>query len=209
MRSDVAPLRSRVRAGIVAVVMASTVFACSGVQAQRDATSAAPADACAVSAYIVRPAEPAVRATPNRSGAVVGRLRAVRYDADDIEGAEVAVVDIRNGWARIAAASARNEAAHDIPAGWVETRHLGFVLQTEAGFAAPDPGSAMVYSAEDWIPSDRVARYLGCRGEWLHLTVRDARDQRRTGWFRGACANQRTTCDGTFGDRRRTDAAAD
>ena len=34
MRSDVAPLRSRVRAGIVAVVMASTVFACSGVQAR-------------------------------------------------------------------------------------------------------------------------------------------------------------------------------
>lgn len=209
MHSPTSSRATHVRASGLAFALASTVFLCAAAQAQRPGASprtptdtGATTGACAVSAYILPPAEPAVRAMPRRSGAVVGRLKTAHYDVDDIEGADVTIVELRDGWARIAAASAWNEVTHDIPAGWVETRHLAFVLQTELGFAAPDPDSAIAYSAEDWISSRQVRRYLGCRGEWLHLTVRDERGKPRTGWFRGACSNQRTTCDGTYGDYR-------
>ncbi|MBP6748708.1 MAG: hypothetical protein KA144_03630 [Xanthomonadaceae bacterium] len=209
MHSPVSSRAAYVRAGGLILALASTVFVCAAVQAQRpgasaraSADAAASTDACSVPAYILPPAEPLVRAAPSRSGAVVGRLNTAQYDADDIEGANVTIVEIKDDWARIAAASASNDVTHDIPAGWIETRHLAFVLQTDLGFVAPDPDSAIAYSAEDWIPSDRVRRFLGCRGEWLHLTVRDDRGKRRTGWFRGACSNQRTTCDGTYGDHR-------
>lgn len=205
MHSPASSRAAHVPARGLALALASTVCVCAAAQAQRPGASPqtpTATDPCAVSAYILPPAEPVVRATPSRSGAVVGRLKAAHYDVDDIEGADVTIVELKDGWARIAAASAWNEVTHDIPAGWVQTRHLAFVLQTELGFVAPDPGSAVAYSAEDWISSDRVRRYLGCRGEWLHLTLRDERGEPRTGWFRGACSNQRTTCDGTYGDHR-------
>lgn len=192
-------LRARAGGGARASAVALALLAPAAIQAQ-DAAPTAPAASCSIQAYAQPPQDHRVRAAPDRKAATVGRLRATRYDADDIEGAYVTVVALENGWAKIADAPAPNELAHPVPAGWVPTDTLGLVLQTRLGFAAPNPASAVVHREEDDIGRRRIQRFLGCSGEWLHLRIRGLDGRSVTGWFRGACANQRTSCDGVPGD---------
>lgn len=187
------------RGGAGATALALAAGLAPGAWAQGAAPNV-PTASCSIEAYARSPGEPVVRAAPQREAAAVGRLRATRYEADDIEGAYVTVIAIENGWAKIAEAPAPNELAYPVPGGWVRADELGLSLQTRLGFAAPDSASAVVHRARDDIGRERIRRFLGCSGEWLHLRIRDLDGRPITGWFRGACANQRTTCDGVPGD---------
>lgn len=192
-------LRARVGGGLRASVVVLALLAPAAIHAQ-DAAADLPVATCSIQAYAQPPHDHRVRAAPNRKAATVGRLRATRYDADDIEGAYVTIVALDNGWAKIADAPAPNELAHPVPGGWVPIDALGLNLQTRLGFAAPNPGSAVVHRDEDDIGRERIQRFLGCSGEWLHLRIRSLDGRPVAGWFRGACANQRTSCDGVPGD---------
>lgn len=197
--SALAPSRARGGWGSRAIAPALALLLAPAATWAQDLVRVAPTT-CSIEAYARLPNEPRVRAAPSRKAAVVGRLRATRYDADDIEGAYVTVVAIRDGWAEIADAPAPNDLAHPVPGGWVPTEALGLILQTRLGFAAPSPTSAVVYRDDDDIGRDRIRDFLGCSGEWLHLRIRGQDRKPVSGWFRGACANQRTSCDGAQGD---------
>ncbi len=116
------------------------------------------------------------------------------------------VTEMQNGWARIADVVSVDGTATG-PDGWIDGRHIAFEAQTEVAFAAPDAAADVVWAGEQWPFAQGL---LDCDGAWALIrfdAIQMSGGQRVvtgsvTGWVRGVCGNQLTTCDGTFGDRR-------
>jgi hypothetical protein len=131
--------------------------------------------------------------------------RLVPQGEDFARSAEFDIVEMRDGWARV-----ENVVSFDgavtAPAGWINGNLIWFVAQTEAAFAAPDAAADVVWSGDNWPVARAV---LDCSGDWalirfdnVQMVNNDFVSQGEvTGWVRGVCGLQETTCDGTFGDR--------
>lgn len=151
----------------------------------------------------------AIHAAPAAGSPVVG-LAPHGETGTEFEGesAYFKVVAMQDGWARVEdGQSADYETA--LPDGWVDSALLTLFAQTELAFVAPDPASNPVWQAmemEDGVAAEVV---LDCSGEWARIRFADYHrqgDERiiagfLTGWVRGICGSQRTTCDGLVGDR--------
>jgi len=149
-----------------------------------------------------------VRAGPSATARILGTLPPPE-PGEDVEvdfGATFDVVEARDGWFRIENARRWSQAgrgASTLPSGWISGRFVGFQLQTDKAFAAPDPASTVVVTS--WEEDGGLSQFgyrhpTACHGEWVRLTVvgRDGRE--RQGWVRGVCGIQETTCDGVQGD---------
>lgn len=147
-----------------------------------------------------------VYAAPRRNAAARGELLLSRDEEGHRKGAYVTIADIDQGWALVTGVMSWDNMTEG-PEGWVETRHLRFVLQTHSGFAAPDPQARIVVTAPNWLTPAQIRTLEDCQGKWIKAAVRIQR-KTRSAWFRGACANQETTCDGSVGDPLPASAAA-
>jgi hypothetical protein len=139
--------------------------------------------ACAIRGGWSTDGDPAglnVRAGPSASAPIVGKLPPPEYveEFDRVMAVSFDVVETRDGWFRIANAYRGRDSmgeASTLPSGWISGRHVGFELQTDKVFAAPDPSSPVV--AEVWMDSDGALRRFEyrqpteCRGEWVKLRV--------------------------------------
>lgn len=153
-----------------------------------------------------------VRAQPSSRARVIGRLPPPERnaDADRSFAVEFDVVESRGGWFRIANARRWSDNAGQrptLPSGWISGRYLGFELQTDIAFAAPDPSSPRV--ATSWREQGGGGRFFryrhpsACRGEWVRLMVTAQDGRERQAWVRGVCGSQETSCDGAGGDHIR------
>lgn len=148
-----------------------------------------------------------VRAGPSATARIVGRLPPPKYDPDferEMK-AEFDILEIRDGWVRIGVKdpSGWGPAYPRPPAGWISARYVGFDLQSDKAFAAPDPKSRLIASA--WNDADGIHGFgyrnpSECRGAWVRLLVTDRQGRESPAWARGVCNNQETTCDGAAGD---------
>jgi hypothetical protein len=136
-----------------------------------------------------------ILAEPRNGARVLGRLP-VWEDDGRAKGAYLDVMLISNGWARIANVASSTGKA---PNGWIPARHLRFTMQTNVGFSEPTPKSKIVLTT-GWFFGKTIQAIESCQGEWLKLKVRVDGSKPQTAWFRGACNNQETTCDGAVGD---------
>lgn len=144
-----------------------------------------------------------VRAGPSPTAPIVGKLPPPRYDPDferEMK-ADFDILEIRDGWVRIGMKDPDDwsPAYPRPPAGWISARYVGFDLQSDKAFAAPDPKSRLIASA--WETADGIHafgyRYPSeCRGRWVRLLVTDRQGRESPAWARGVCNNQETTCDG-------------
>ena len=172
-----------------------------------------PSQACNVRGWSVsRAAEGLpVRAGPSRRSRELGRLPPfVAYEGGlhSGRGPTFAILESRAGWVRIAEVSTPQiiGQGHDADLewreseleGWIPGEAVNFVLQTQKGFARPDAASPVIFQAADWYgPPDWSL--IDCDGEWVRIAWREEAAS-RTGWFRGVCGAQETTCDGVRGD---------
>lgn len=145
-----------------------------------------------------------VRAEPSATARIVGKLPPPKYDPDferEMK-ADFDILEIRDGWVRIGVKEEKYlDPTRPRPlAGWISGRYVGFALQTDLAFAAPDPRSAVV--ASTWHQKGGEIRPFTyrnpseCRGKWVKLLVADHDRREREGWARGVCNGQETTCDG-------------
>jgi hypothetical protein len=148
-----------------------------------------------------------IHAGPSDASAVLGMAPVEVPDSDYAEfGTGFRVVEMQDGWARITDVTSVDGTATG-PDGWIDGRHIGFEAQTEVAFAAPDAASDVVWAGEQWPFADGL---LDCSGAWALIrfgTVDGSGPEPVvtgpvTGWVRGVCANQLTTCDGIWGDWR-------
>lgn len=150
-----------------------------------------------------------VRAEPSAGARIVGVLPPPEYspEFDRVMAVSFDVIETRDGWFRIANAYRADDNASEpstLPSGWISGRHVGFELQTDKAFVAPDPGSAVAAAA--WMDSDGALRLFEyrhpteCRGEWVRLKVTGHDRVEREAWARGVCNSQETSCDGARGD---------
>lgn len=153
---------------------------------------------CSVPAYASAGRKPIkVFEAPRGSADTLGYLPVSKDEDGKRKGAYVTIVSMQQGWALIADAASWDNSEQG-PNGWVEARHLRLALQTSLGFASPNPDSTIVV-ATDWLMPNQILKLEDCEGEWVKARVL-TKGQGRSGWFRGACANQETTCDGVVGD---------
>ncbi len=152
------------------------------------------------------------RAGPSPTAAVIGTVPAPVNDGERDWASGFTVAEARNGWFRIHRVqiyvpNSKGAAWRTIPvAGWIHGRYLGFALQTELAFAAPNLAARVVASE-----ADDGGRYTDigfkdatdCKGKWVKLSVWDKDPRPRPGWVSGICPVQETTCDGgTYGVMR-------
>ena len=161
-----------------------------------------------------------VRAGPSPDAPIVGVLPPPAYDPDMERtfATEFVVVEAKNGWFRITHASRfsdegepaygsrypeNRERPSGLPSGWIDGRYVTFGLETGKAFAEPDPSSRVV--AREWKGS-RVeypfpARHPSdCQGRWVKMLVTPEGGPETSGWVRGICRLQETTCAGSGGD---------
>jgi predicted amino acid-binding ACT domain protein len=131
--------------------------------------------------------------------------RVVPEGEDSARSAEFTIVEMRDGWARV-----ENVVSFDLtqtaPPGWINGELIWFVAQTEVAFTAPDAASEVVWSGDHWPVARAV---LDCDGDWALIRFDNVQLVNSdfvslgevTGWVRGVCMLQETTCDGTYGDR--------
>jgi hypothetical protein len=168
--------------------------------------------ACAIRGGWSTDGDPAglnVRAQPSAGAPIVGILPPPEYspEFDRVMAVTFDVIETRDDWFRIANAYRADDDAGQpstLPSGWISGRHVGFELQTDLAFVAPDPRSAVVAAA--WMDSDGAFRRFEyrhpteCRGEWVRLKVTGHDRIEREAWARGVCNGQETSCDGARGD---------
>jgi hypothetical protein len=186
-----------IRTATLALLLIAAPFAAAAQGSDRPENQAP----CAIEAYAAPYGKPVkIHAAPRRDAAMRGTLPLSRDEEGRAKGAYVTITAIDGRWAKVTGVTAwdydNNTASPD---GWVEARHLRMVLQTHSGFAAPDPQSRVMVAAPDWLMPGQIKQLEDCRSNWVKVAVRSS-GRRISAWFRGACANQETTCDGTMGD---------
>ncbi|MEZ5716480.1 MAG: hypothetical protein R3D85_15830 [Paracoccaceae bacterium] len=171
------------------------------------ATGAAADGACHIPAWSDPdvPGEPPVHAAPSADSPVLGHAPRPGPNSDIAGfGADFTVTALRDGWARIADV-ADPDSGRAGPDGWIDARLVTFVAQTQVAFAAPDPAAPPVWTGDQWPVTGAL---LECRGAWALLRFTPVTlvegdwvaGAPVTGWVRGICGNQWTTCDGLNGD---------
>jgi hypothetical protein len=164
---------------------------------------AAAQSTCAFDAYtdFDNPA-PAIHAAPSADSAQVG-IAPHGTEADDgfAFGADVTVTAMQDGWARVTNVVSWNDQP-TAPDGWIDGAGIMFTAQTDVMFAAPDPASEVVW---DMTGTPYIDVLLDCDGEWAKVSFADDDEVTHTGWVRGICSTQETTCDGIFGDKAPVD----
>ncbi len=145
-----------------------------------------------------------VRAGPSKTAKVIGSLPPAKKSEDfEIPFATMFdVVEAKDGWFRIenAAEWAVGQLEPSmLPKGWISGRFVGFNLQTEVGFAAPNPKSARVFQSATWEGPPTKRGITDCAGEWVKINYGPVSAPKQA-WFRGVCGNQETSCDGVLGD---------
>jgi hypothetical protein len=118
-------------------------------------------------------------------------------DEGSVFGAYVTVTEMQDGWAHVTDIVSWSD-ENTAPDGWINGDDILFTAQTDVMFAAPDPVSAVVWQLNDY---SYIKALLDCDGEWAKVIIRTDNEVDFTGWVRGICAIQETTCDGTFGDK--------
>lgn len=158
--------------------------------------------------------KPAVRSTPSYSAPIIGTIAPERLPDEPEEtayrGVDIVTTHVAGGWVRIdAVAGDAQRGIAAAPAGWLNLRDVYFTMQTSKGFARPDARSRVVFATDDWIYRPMINAVLDCQGEWLKLVIQENYDENAednlharftTGWFRGFCGIEETTCDGAHGD---------
>jgi hypothetical protein len=154
----------------------------------------------------VLPDQVPIHAEPSAGSAILG-IAPVEPPGSEFAdfGAEFRVVAMRDGWAKVTGATSFERKATG-PDGWINGRQIAFEAQTQIAFAAPDAGSQRVWSGDH---SPFPTAVLDCHGEWALIVFEDDEfvDTGRvvrglvTGWVRGICAAQETSCEGMAGDR--------
>lgn len=151
------------------------------------------------------PWDVAIHAGPSLDSAVIGVApRAAQGSDYEGFGADFSVVEMKDGWARIANLQDA-DGNHFKTEGWIDGAYVQFVPQTEVAFAVPDQTGPVVWSGSDPFSN----ALLDCHGEWalIRFDLVDTDGQvwlasgQQIGWVRGICASQTTTCDGLIGDR--------
>ena len=154
---------------------------------------------------------PVVRAAPSFNAPIIGRMtHQLPPGEEEHRGVAIEVTAISGDFVKIQ--PVRADAEYGIaatPGGWLAFADVYFVMQTAAGFARPDPKSREVFAIDDWIYRNMIVSLLDCRGEWLKLVVSEDYEENGednhkatlvTGWSRGFCGVEETTCDGVTGD---------
>lgn len=163
---------------------------------------------CSIPAFADPDARPiAIRSTHDRHGKRVGTLPLSWSEDGQRKGAYMTIKKLESGRALISDVVSWDNIT-TAPSGWVEARHLRFVLQTFRGFADKDHLSPVVLTLDDWLFPRQIRQLAECDGEWVKAVVR-IEGHNRTAWFRGSCANQETTCDGLVGDPLPTSSLSD
>jgi hypothetical protein len=154
------------------------------------------------------PAGLRVRAGPSLAAREIGRLPPA-FTGDDSHAPEFDILDVQNGWVKIANAVDADNPGKPRPifkgVGWVHGSRVEFSIQTNKGRAGPDIGAPVVVEGEDLFSEagGRAQPISGCSGGWVRLRytlpagIKPTKGP-RTGeaWFGGVCGNQHTTCDG-------------
>jgi len=153
-----------------------------------------------------------IRAEPNPTSAILGRLPVIENIHREKIAADFHVIGVRNGWFLIEGASyADDDLPPKIPSvysgrGWVSGKLLTTQLHYFALKAAPEENAATVGSAG----AEHPTAILDCKGDWLRveaplLTADDTPKPKPPsgnppgivrGWTHWVCVNQRTTCGG-------------
>ncbi len=146
-----------------------------------------------------------ILAGPSADNLVVGIApRLVPEGEDFARSAEFDIVEMRDGWARVENVISFDQTQTATP-GWIHGDLIWFSVQTSKAFAAPDAGSDIVWSGDNWPVARAV---LDCAGEWALIRFDDVQlvgndfvsQGEVTAWVRGICGLQETTCDGMQGD---------
>lgn len=160
---------------------------------------------CSFGAFVTDndPAGLNVRAGPDASSAIVGKLPPPALSDDDPPiraHVEVEVVAAQGGWFRIR--NAHDNALLAPPgrkvfsgAGWVSGRHLSVKSQAAVGRDVASARGRPVRAAVDF-DSDafvRSARLHDCVGQWVLVS---SPEHQFNGWLNRICATQETSCDG-------------
>jgi len=157
---------------------------------------------CNLEAYVADrdPAGTNIRSEPNAGSRVLARLSHLEEQGEDY-GAQVTILEIRDGWARIDRAWFADYGSGGRTLfqgrGWIATSLLGFTINTDALKAAPSPKAPIVFAmtGHGWGPdSVTVSRIFDCSGSFARLAVRTPDGRHGTGWANGLCGNQVTTC---------------
>jgi hypothetical protein len=155
----------------------------------------------------VPPKQVAIHAGPSADTPVLGMAPVEPPGSNFAEfGSEFRVVKMQDGWAYVTDVTSFYRTVVG-PDGWIDGREVAFVAQTEMVFARPDAASGQVWSGENW---PYPAAVLDCDGDWAQIVFEDfefvgadrVAKGMVTGWLRGICSIQETSCDGTFGDHQ-------
>ena len=153
---------------------------------------------CSVPAYASPERKPVkVYSAPGKSADILGFLPVSEDEDGTRKGAYVTIVSMQRDWALVADTAAWDNSEQG-PHGWVEARYLRFALQTNHGFASPNPESTIMVTT-DWLMPSQIRKLEDCYRDWVLVTAKTGGKAHKA-WFRGACANQETTCDGVTGD---------
>lgn len=146
-----------------------------------------------------------ILAAPAEDAAILGIApRLVPEGEDFARSAEFDITEMQNGWARVENVTSFDQTVQ-ASSGWIYGDLIWFVAQTEKAFTAPDSAAEVVWSGENWPVARAV---LDCAGEWALIRFDDVAwvgddlvsQGEVTGWVRGICSLQETTCDGVEGD---------
>ncbi len=139
-----------------------------------------------------------VKFSPNSKSRTIDYIDAI-IDDGEIKGADLIISDIKNGYARVFYENQSQRAGNKY--GWIETKYLGFRVQSEVVFSYPNIKSFPAYKVEyEAISNRNVKKIHACKNEWLNISFSLDKKKPVNGWIRGICANQETTCDGLIGD---------
>jgi len=152
-----------------------------------------------------------VRAEPDTSSAVLGRLPIVHNVDGEDTAADVHVIGVRNGWFLIEDASYADsgDLRDQFPSvyrgrGWVSGKLLTTELESTRLKAAPDANAADVVGFGEF----QATAILDCKDDWVRIETKlqpeqilklktplNAPANIARGWGRHSCTDQRTTCD--------------
>lgn len=186
---------------------------------------------CNVGAWVSFRAEAPipVRAGPTSAARLLGELPIAPETEGDVSAIEFDIIEARPGWLKIDHATnpvELNEEGEAVPArplpageGWIPDDAAPIGIQSALGYADPDAASPLLLDiGDDWVTDmGWTGAIRGCSGDWLLVDYQierartptgalvdlpEAERPRGTAWFRGICANQKTTCDMASVDRR-------
>jgi hypothetical protein len=163
------------------------------------ASPCAAASTCRFDAYTDWGSQaPAIHAGPSADTPQIGIAPHTTAEGDDfVFGAYVTVTAMQNGWAHVTNVVDWNY-EKSAPDGWIDGADIAFIAQTDVMFARADPASQVIWSGPD---QPYAKALLDCDGQWAKITFTNEAAEDHTGWVRGICAIQETTCDGVRGDK--------